>query len=299
MRLRSVLFILGVLVLAACFVPHFILQARVESPEFKAIAEKKVSELLGADVQIGEIRALFLNQIALKRLSVVSSEAGEPTNRILVQEIIFRYDIFRLLSRQFEVPTSIVFNAPEISFQKELLPYTLMRNLQSSQGKGPVTKLELRGGQLTYELPDLDTEVRISDIQGSLSPAEGKVLKVDFRANVQGALNGIIRIRGDVDPLTKSQHLEMGLEKVHFGEKIPIPFEDMTGIVRWEEQNLYFDAIDASVHGWKVSLQGKLLARTTQPILQISWKIGKVESLAKGDFEINLQTHKVSGSLTT
>ncbi len=299
MRLRPLWLSLGLMVIGLCtVVPHFVLQALVEKPEFKSIAEKRVSELLDAPVEIGEIRALFFNQIALKRLSVASSDASDASHQILVREIIFRYDIFRLLSRQLEVPSAIVLDAPEISLQKGLLPYSLLKNMHLKKGRGAVAQLDLRGGNIDYELTDFGTRLSVEQIQGSIHPIDGQIIKVDFKAVMRGALNGVVRIRGEIDPADQTQRLEISLDSVGIGEKIPLPLKELKGIVRWEDDDFYFDELDATVHGWNVSLTGKLLHFTEKPDLQVYWKVGKVESLAQGDFRLDLQAGILEGRVT-
>jgi len=296
-RLRFLLLALGVLIAGVIFVPYFVLRAQAGKEDFKVLAESKIGDFLKARVQIENIRVGFFNQIAFSGLAIDSEQSQESSYRVQIDQVVFRYNLLQLFSRNFNAPSSIVLKMPEISVSNEAFPYALFQHVQFGGG-AMISELKLEGGNFRYEIPGVDADLIIRDIQGVLKPTEDRKIRMDFREGVEGLVEGQVHVRGVVDAGQRTHDLELELSSVRFGPTMRLPLRDLVGHMRWENNNLYFDELSTLIHGWKVHFQGRLERFTTQPLLELNWRVGQDDPWAEWHFKADLETGNLQGSLT-
>lgn len=296
MRFRVAIFSSFFFLAVGLAFPHILLKAKASSLGFKDLAEAKVGEFFKAKVHIGDIQVGFLNHVALSGLEIAPDREGTSPYEVHIREIVFRYDLFKLLTQNFETPSRVVLESPEISLTGELFPYALFNRLNFGQGNKVISDLRLADGYIRYPMPFMDSYLELQNVTGIFKPVGEGRFWLDIKAGLSGFLEGQATVQGEVDTLHQTHTLKLHLDRVDFGRRIPIPLRDLSGHLRWENDNLYFDGIQSWLHGWKVNFQGELLEMTGEPKFVLNWSLGKREPLAKGYLKMDLADGKLLGS---
>ncbi len=288
--------------LAACAL-HLFLQYQVGTSEFKSFAEAKVGDFLKARVHVQNIEVGFLNRVALKGLEIRADEKDAAPYNVRVRQIVFRYNLIHLITRNFKAPSTIILQDPDLRLQDSGFPYALFgafhpRLSGDAGAKGLMPfQLELNGGELKYNLRTLQSELRLKGIRGSFrSVEEGKIF-ADFSAELDGFAAGQIHVRGEIDPERGTHRLELRLKSVTLSEKSPFPLESIQGNVRWEGDNLYFEDLRAHLHGWETSIGGQFLNLGSKPSFDLDWLAGKKEMGVRLALSCDLSREEVHGTL--
>jgi hypothetical protein len=298
-RLRIVIF--GLLIFIATFtlLSHFLLVSRVRSIDFKAFAQTKVGEFFNAKAHVAKIRVGFLNQVTLTGIDLhYEGEQNRTTSHVRIHQMIFRYPLIRLLTQDLRNPTSVILNAPEISFRNETFPYAFFENLNFGRKTGTVSHLKLVGGSVRFEIPGIGSKLQIKEMEGFLRPAgRGKIL-VDFDAALGESMEGAVHLRGEIDPLHKTHRFLLDLNAVQWNARdFALPLEGISGKMRWENSNLYFDTLSAGFHGWKVFLRGRLEHFNLHPLLVLNWKLGEGKIRTEGALKADLVRGRLQGAV--
>ncbi len=279
----SLLLMLG----GVCF-GYFFLQSYARTPEFKKLAEEKVGEILKARVAIGDIRIGFFNEVILSGIQIKSAQQDESAYRIQVDELVFRYRLIQLLTHNLRLPAKVVFKSPRFSFEEGGFPYHVFENSSGESGQDFGVGIKLDGGEIRFFVPGIRSFVDLKELKGGIEPESGGGLRVNLRGEAHGAFNGQIQIRGPIYPAFRKHDLEIRLDRIRTAETISVPLEEVKGILRWENDNLYFDQMSAKFHGWKSEIGGRILGLSGTPRArcQIRAGNGKVSAglLLEADF---------------
>ena len=246
------------LLLAAFFLTYWVWKSKVETVDFRQFAEQKAGDFLKSKVSIADIKIGLLNQVALNGLEISSTRHELKPFEVHIDKIIFHYDLIKVLTQRFDAPSAVVFESPEITIPGEIFPYEMFRQLNFGKGQGVISSVRFRDGYVRYRIPAMDSDLELYDVDGSFRLAGLGQFEIDFQAQLRGFLIGTIHLKGTVDALQHTHHLKLHLKDVSFGQKFYIPLQSMDGNVRWENDNLYFDELNAVVHGWKSRVSGLL-----------------------------------------
>ena len=293
MRLR--VFVVGLFITAVIVIGvfHFGLQWKIRAKDFREFAEEKVSLLFQAKVKIGDIRLGFLNRVALKGIEIDADEASESLYEVRIAEVVFQYDFFSLLTQNLRAPSSVILESPEVSLPGELFPYALFEKLDFGGGARAVSSLKLVDGYIRYRIPSLNSTLEMQRVEGTFKPLGDGRYRLNLKAHLRGFLEGGMRIRGEVDVIKRTHRLQLDLDNVDFGRKLPIPLRDLTGRVRWEDDNLYFDRVKAMIHGWGIRLHGSLRQFMQKAILDMEWALTRKEPGIQGSMHVDLQQQQM------
>ncbi|MBU9888577.1 MAG: hypothetical protein KTQ49_01750 [Candidatus Omnitrophica bacterium] len=297
MRFSLKIFFISVAVLfLAVFVLATVMLGRVaRSDEFKRFAEQKVGEYLKAKVHIGVIRPYGFNQIALEKIMIEGAGSEDRSQLIRVERLLFRYRLDQFWSRHFELPSAVVLNNPSVVIEPDRFPY---RYLEPGSQKGagfPVPSLDFKGGEIRYLLPSLGKEVRLTEVVGKITPTLDQQVFVDVRAKATGLLEGSVAIRGHIQPFRNIHDLWLELETMDFSQDIPVPFRGIKGKVHWVGSDLFFEGLQATLHGWQASIDGSFLNREGQPEVSCRVQIGKEKPWVRLNFLLNFFRQHLEG----
>lgn len=270
------------------------IQIKAKDLQFKKFTESKLSEFLQARVEIQGIKAGLFSRIALKGLDIFPEENENLPYEVKIQEIEFQYNWWQLLKRQFESPATIVLDAPEISLQEQIFPYAMLERLNFSGTSGFATTLKLQDGYIRLHLPSFESSLELKNLTGIVRPTDKGLMRVDFKAQLDGIISGKVRIRGVVDTIHRTHNLTLDLEDVNLGQKLPIPLNDLFGRIRWENDSFNFQGLNAKMHGWNLNFGGELQSFLTKPILSLIWELGKREKIANGSLKLDLAKGVIS-----
>ena len=294
-RLRFTL--LGILfcVVSLMLLSFFFLSVGAKQPELKSFAESKVSEYLKAKVQIGEVEAGFWNQLRLSSLQIEADPKQSLSYHIQVEEIHFRYSLLQLLMRKLHSPVGIILKSPNFKVDEASFPYSFFQDLNLGQTKNGISSLEFSGGEIRYQIPGWDAELFLKNIQGRVKPASAGRLFMQLSADLQGVVQGKIKMRGEVSPWQKQHRFDLELDEVRPTKPLSVLQEPFSGKARWENDDLFLDSIRSKIHGWKLKLQGNILAFATEPLISVDLQMGKnlqrVSLNARADF----MNHRLEG----
>lgn len=204
-------------------IPYGLLAAAITTKGFRDFAQSKVSEFLGTQVKIGRIRPGFLNSIVLSDFQIAeNSEKTLPG--IQVKKIIFRYRLTQLLTREFQMPAAVILKSPKVTVGESVLGGFLLQGIQlQPSAKTDFSEFRLAGGEIRYQVPLLNSEIILKNIRAVFSPGVSGRWKVFFRANLEGVIQGVLDLTGDMNPFTGERSLrvkiiEASLSRDLFGE---------------------------------------------------------------------------------
>ncbi len=152
--------------------------------------------------------------------------------------------------------------------------------------------LEFNGGEIRTPLPGLGAEVIFTKIRGSISPAENGKIRVDLSSNLQGAMNGKMRITGSVDPVRHEHSLLLKLEALTGSWGGPVD-----GSARWEGDTVWIDSFRAKIYGWDSELRGSLKDLSKGGEADLDFELGPKARQARVSFEGNFKTSGLQASL--
>jgi hypothetical protein len=279
-----------------CF-GYFFLKAYTRTPEFKKLAEEKVGDLLKARVAIRDIRIGFFNEVILSGIQIQSSEQDKSSYRIQVDELVFRYRLVQLLTHNLSLPAKVVFKSPRFSFEEGGFPYHFFENPSGDPGQDFGVGIKLDGGEIRFFVPGIRSFIALKELQGGIEPESGGGLRVNLRAAVHGAFSGRIQIRGPIYPSFRKHDLEIRLENIRTAETLAIPLEEVKGILRWENDNLYFDPMSAKFHGWKSEIAGRILNLSEIPRFRCQIRAGNGKAAAGLMLEADFSDQSFQGGL--
>jgi len=236
--------------------PYVILKSASANPNFKPLVEKKLSEFLNSDVTIERIHIGLINRVFVSGIDVhAKPDANDPGYNFKIGKAVLRYNILQLLSRNFASPSGITLKAPEISIQNEVFPYTFFQKVGSAKPSGTgITDIDLQGGSVRVVFPGTQNSLVIQDIQGSFKPSSLGKLSADFSATLSGMLTGMIEAHGEIDIYRRQHHLQIDLKSLSFPQKLPL--ENFNGKITWINDSIDFEALEAQIYGWKITLSG-------------------------------------------
>lgn len=292
--LRRLLFSLCILAVTGVLLFNFLLGRIAKSEDFRRFAEQKVGEFLKATVHIGEIRPYRFNQLALEKILIETPAAKGPSQLIRVDRLLFRYQFNQLWNRKFDIPAGVVLRNPSILIEQDQFPY---RYFENTPGGLSMPSLDFKGGEIRYILSSLGKEILLRDLEGKIQPSIAGNAQVDVRARMSGLMNGRVRIHGTVDPSRSAHDLWLELESTDFASDIPLPFKALTGKIHWAGQDLSFDGMRGTLHGWQTDLDGAFLSRSGQPRIECHLRVGKGVSKFRLDLSLDLQGKDMEGAV--
>lgn len=295
--LKAFLLILALAVTASAFFLNSLLSRIAGSEEFRHFAEQKVGEYLKAKVNIGEIRTNHFNQIVLEKIIIELPLVQDGSQLIHVDRLFFRYRLDQIWKRHFDAPIGLVLKNPTILIDQNQFPYRYFENIQTNSAGFAIPSLDFKGGEIRYSLSSLKQEILLTDMEGKMTPSLDQTVQVDVRARVSGFLKGSVRIRGMIHPNKKNHDLTLEVENMSFTRDIPIPLAGIEGKIRWVNQDLFFDGLQASLHGWQTILSGSFLNHDGQPGIVLHMRLGKMAPWIKFDFAMDLFKKKFDGTL--
>ncbi|MSR76766.1 MAG: hypothetical protein EXS63_00850 [Candidatus Omnitrophica bacterium] len=272
------------------------------------MAEESVGRVLRANVEIKTMNLGSYNEIDVSGLQI-HSPSVKSSYQIRVQNIVFRFDPLQILLRKVRSPSEIVFKAPKMLVESGEIPYNFFNSLGLQAGKSKLSNLSFQGGEVVWTIPYLKTKIEAHGMRGKLSLMSSNKLQVFFETSFTGAIQGKAVIHGTIDPQHHTHHLEIDLQDVELGDKIALPFKSFRGHLRWENQNIFLDFLEAKVQGWDTVLYGSLENYNKDPQLFLNWRLkeGPLMRLevnsSRGSFEArvynaNLLRHTMNGNVT-
>ncbi|HOW59945.1 MAG TPA: hypothetical protein PLO78_09515 [Candidatus Omnitrophota bacterium] len=293
--LKIILLIFILAFLLGAFFLNTLLARIASSEEFRHFAEQKVGEYLKAKVNIGEIRPYRFNQIAIDKIIIETPSVQGASQFVHIERLFFRYHWNQLWNRRFDAPAGVVLKNPAILIDQNHFPYHFFENGNPKTAGLTMPSLDFKGGEIRYLLPSVNKEILLTEVAGKMMPALDQTVQVDVRAKVSGFLKGTVRICGTIQSNKSSHNLSMELEDMSFSNDIPVPLTEMKGKVRWVDQDLFFDDLQANLHGWQTALTGSFLNHQGQPAITLHARVGKGTPWFKLDFSLNLLERKFEG----
>lgn len=283
------------LVALAVFSGNILLGRIARSDQFRRFAEQKIGEYLKAKVNIGEIRPYRFNQIALEKIIIEPPAVKSGSQLIRLERLIFRYDLRHLFSRRLDIPAGVVLKNPSILIEQDQLPYFYFAGGTSTQAGISLPVMDFQGGEIRYLLPGTGKEVLLTQVEGKISPGMNHEIQVDVRARASGVLEGKARIYGVILPETKSHDLWLQLKAMNVSKDIPLPLKEVDGKLHWVGQDLFFDGLQATLHGWRTELSGSFVQQGGFPEITWRMRIGKGKQAFRLDFVLNLAKQSLRG----
>lgn len=287
----------AILIVAMVFL-NVLVDRIARSEEFRGFAEQKIGEYLKAKVNIGEIRRYGFTQIALEKIIIESSSAPKGSRLIRLERLIFRYDLSQLWNRRLSAPSSVVLKNPLILIDQDQFPYSYFEKEPGASTGFSMPSLDFNGGEIRYSLPSIGKEILLTAVKGTVTPSPNQEIRIDIRGKVAGFLDGKVRIYGAVHPVKKTHDLWLEVKGTSFSKDIPLPFEDVEGKIHWVGQDLFFEGVRATLHGWETELSGSFEHDENGfPEMTCHLRAGQKEPWLKFDFSLNLGQQKFEGSL--
>lgn len=296
MRIRMGIAAAMAVILTMVGIYYFLWKTTVERIDFKSFAESKVGDFLKAKVSISGIKIGFINQVALTGLNINPGTSRSGPYEVHIDQIVFQYDLFKILTHNFKTPSSITLQSPEIALPGELFPYDIFKQMNLGKGQGLVSNLKLKDGYVRYPIPALDSDLELQEISGVFEPSGPGIFSVNFQAHLRGLLEGNVRVEGIVNALEHTHQLTLHFSEVNFGQKVNLPFHGLTGDVRWENDSFYFTELHAVAHGWKVKMDGMLEHFASNPIFKLNAVAGKGKPLFAMSVETNLGANSIKAN---
>src|SRR3989338_9110968 len=236
-------------------VPYAFLQWGIAAKDFKQLAETKAGEFLKAEVEIGKIRVQFPNRVLLSDLKLSREVDGGGASRLEIDKIAFRYNFSQLFSGNLKTPASVILRGPKMTLPSSGFPYSFFQSfhLPGKNSQREMMSLEFNGGEIRALIPGFGSGITFTKIRGSISPAEEGKIRVDLSSNLQGAMNGKVRMVGSVDPVRQEHRLALKLESLGGSWGGPVD-----GSARWEGDTVWFDLFRAKIYGWDSEMRGRL-----------------------------------------
>ncbi len=223
-------------------------QDRMVDFPIKTLTEEKLSSLLGATVEVQQIKFGVLKQVSLAGLKI-HSETGKKDNFYLasVRAISFQYNIFSLLRRDFKNPHKVLLDSPQLLFRSFQLPEKIFQKKQLGKGAdflGRSFQLAVKGGKAEYPFFDNKYRIGLQNINGNFSPAKHDRVRMQVTAQGAGVVRGDLSIRGELLPLEKSYDLNVRFKQ---GSQILLPsflkLENLEGTFRLRPNNISFSKV--------------------------------------------------------
>lgn len=296
-RLKVIFLVCLLLLILSGLVLHILLARITSSEEFRKFAERRVSEYVKADVHIGKIRPYHFNQIALERIIIEVPTSRGGSQLVHVERLLFRYHFRQLWEQRFEAPAAVIFRNPVILIDQNQFPYEYFGTEAKDTAGFFIPSVDFKGGEIRYLPPGLGREIYLSEVNGKITPTVNKNIQVDVRAKASGILNGRVRIFGTIQPSTHSHRLILELTDMDFSKDVPLPLKNLSGKIRWVNQNLFFDSLQASLHGWQAAITGAFVNRNAQPEVVLRMRVGRDRPWLKLDLSLDLFLKKIEGRI--
>lgn len=296
--LKTLLFVLAIALAAGVVLATVLVGHVARSEEFKRFAEQKVSEYLKAKVSIGRIRPYSFNQIALEKITIEGAASGHSSQLISVERLLFRYRLTQLWRRRFDLPAAVVLKNPAVLIEKDQFPYRYFESQQGANGGFSMPALDFKGGEIRYLIPAIGKEIVLTEVVGKVTPTLDQQVLVDIHAKATGFLEGKVAIRGSLYPFKNTHDLWLELGSMNFSQDIPLPFKEMKGKVHWVGRDLFFEDLQALLHGWQADISGSFLDREGQPEVSCRLQVGKEKPWVKFGFSLNFSRQSLRGDLS-
>lgn len=297
-KIAIIFFALLVLVLGCAF---FVIKSKIGTAAFRTAAEAKMGELLHAEVRIKKIRVGFLNRIALSGLEINYRDSRFPNSQSVatrIPKVVFRYDFSQIFRRNLTAPAAVVFENPSVFVDPSGASNGLAQLSDLMNNLRGISGLEVEGASLRCAIPSLKSELGLQNLTGSLLPSRGGKIRINVRAQASGPLEGNIRVLGHLDLAGREHRLVLYLDSARFGRALGIPLQDIKGKVRIEGENIFFDDLHASIHGWKSVLSGRVLHYAQpEPVIYLDSRIGKGAAHTRIVLNADMPQKRITGSI--
>ncbi|OGW78647.1 MAG: hypothetical protein A2Z83_01540 [Omnitrophica bacterium GWA2_52_8] len=282
--LRRLVLITAILFTAAAGVAGYVMRSHVHSEEFKKFSETKIGELLRAKVTIKGTHLRSFNQVSFEGIEI-QSPPGESDYHIRVGKIEFRYSFWQILTRNLQIPSSVVFTTPQLTLDGSNASYEMLQKLmRPDSGQASAFRLMLDGGIISFNIPRLGQRLVLNDVRGTIAPGRDAMMSVDLSGLSDGGFRSKVRVLGEVDPARKKHYLRILISDGSFDGKVRLPFQDVQGELLLEHDKISLKNMAATVHGWHAEFQGSMSNLQDGPMMFLQAEIGKYE----------LMTHRVA-----
>ncbi len=285
----------GVIVLCFFQFYHF-LKARIVTSDLKKVTEGRIGAFLKVPVKVDQITVGLLKHISLSGLKIENTQEGFPL-LIGVKKIVVRYDLLSLIKRNFRIPTEIFLDAPRLTLQAFQSPETIFDTNILKSEHGILTRFEFEDGEIQMPWFGSAATFSLVGIEGKAIPKKGDLFDVRFKANLAGGLKGTVLAYGEVNPETKTYHMEMNLSDIS-ATNSQIPLSDLKGILEFEHDTVRIRNMSFLFRGIPCELSGEVIhIFSPKPIFRLSVKIKEGVIPIHVNLDANFETGTISGLL--
>ncbi len=284
----------GVIVLSF-FQFYQFLKSRIATSDLKKVTERRISAFLKAPVQVDQITVGLLKHISLSGLKIERTQQGLPL-LIGVKKIVVRYDFPSLIRRNFRVPTEIFLDAPHLTLRAFQSPQTVFETNLIKSDRGILTRFEFEDGEIQMPWFGSSEMLSVTGIEGKATPKKGDLFDVRFKARLSGGLKGTALAYGEVNPVTKSYHLELNLNDVSASEISGVPLSGLKGILEVEQDTIRIKKLNFMFRGIPCEATGEVKKIFSKaPIFNLTVKIKEGNSAITLQIGANFETDTIAG----
>jgi len=295
-RLRLLPWLLVGLAAAALLGGQLLLQRHIRTGDFQDFARARLEEYLDARVEIGKIRLRFLNRIVLTQLEI-SPRSEDPAYKLQIQRVLFEYSFWQLITRDFKIPASVTFDAPQMVLPAISVLPSLMGEDDHALAPSGVYDVKLSGGKIQLPIRGFSGKLTLKNIRGGLVSAGKGKRSVRFEAAFSDFLEGHASLTGQIDLNERQFNLEFILRDLRLNRESPLALRDVQGVIRIENHKIEIQELRGKVHDWDLFLSGKVLEPFGLSLLKARLELRKAEPFLNTDFEVNLSDQSLRGQL--
>lgn len=274
---------------------HGFLKKKVTISEFKVLTERKLSQLLQADVKIGKIRFGLLRQVSLSGLQIDRIKTKVPVE-IDVEKIVIKYDLLDFINQKFKVPADLLLESPTLTLQSFISPFIAFSGPGFEAKNSFFRKAELKDGVLHISIPTFKRVVDLKKVRAKGVMEKNGLFHLTFEGELDRLASGMVKAEGTLRPETESGSLNFQLIDVNFLPDAQIPLTELNGKLDISENKIQIDHLAFKFRGFPLSLSGSIenpFSKTPKYNLKLSLeKDGKQMNLA---VVIDLKEEKITG----
>jgi hypothetical protein len=240
--------------------------------EVKKVTEKKISELLHANVSIDQINIGILNEISLSHFRIDERMKNSFFSFINVKKIVLQLNPLSYLLQPFRIPNTILMDSPnlEIKLPKgaggaavNWEPFFIWDNLA----------LVIKDGRAQYDLEKFSQDILLDNINGSIRSKGEQSYELNFVADIDSIANGSVEVRGMVRRDMRDVNIRMLLKELVFDEGLWMPLRTLSGDVRLTKDTLYIDTLTIKFKNLPVEVNGVITDYLVEPRFDLTVKI--------------------------
>jgi hypothetical protein len=280
-HLRNFLVVLAIFALIIFLSMNVFFYYLIQSGQLKEMSEEYLTQLLNSDVKIHKIEPHLFHKVKISGIEVKLSESSEPF-WIHINEVVFNYNLFQLLSNKIKSPTTIELATPSLRLNHREVFKELNSPHVGSLSSLFISQINLVGGKLDYYFPSLNKTMRITDVEVRTFPSSDKRLNIEMKGETSGFFNSHLKLEGYWDLEKQDYSFKLFVSKGSFDLEVADRFEGVEGFITLQNNSLLLNHVQATSNGWNFELSGTINELDKNPESDISIQIGKAsESISR------------------